>query len=100
LGTAFSSGGISRDQTFAIIDTIAGTAVSPRFTDYSGSVQAVMAVDTLLSAVTGSGQSGAPESIRADINAAYRAVRDPNAYRPREFRAALGRAATAIRRLK
>jgi hypothetical protein len=101
LGTAFS-GGISRNQTFAIIDTIAGNAVSPRFTDYSGSVQAVMAVDTLLSALVNSGElsGGAAESIRADINLAYRAVRDPNAYQPRDFRASLGRAAAAIRKLR
>ena len=102
LGSAFSTAGISRAQTFAIIDAIAGAAVSPRFTDYSGSVQAVMAVDTLLSALVGSGDAsaGAADSIRADINAAYRAVRDPNAYRPREFRASLGRAAAAIARLE
>jgi hypothetical protein len=101
LGTAFS-GGISRDQSFAIIDTIAGNAVSPRFTDYSGSVQAVMAVDTLLSALVNSGEvsGGAAGSIRADINLAYRAVRDPNAYQPRDFRASLGRAAAAIRKLR
>jgi hypothetical protein len=101
LAGAFS-GGVSRDQTFAIIDTIAGNAVSPRFTDYSGSVQAVMAVDTLLSALVNSKQvgSGAAESIRADINLAYRAVRDPNAYQPRDFRASLGRAAAAIRKLR
>jgi len=101
LAGAFS-GGVSRDQTFAIIDTIAGNAVSPRFTDYSGSVQAVMAVDTLLSALVNSKEvsSGAAESIRADINLAYRAVRDPNAYRPRDFRASLGRAAAAIRKLR
>jgi hypothetical protein len=102
LGTAFSTAGIDRAQTFAIIDTIAGNAVSPRFTDYSGSVQAVMAVDTLLSALVSSGAASAAgaDSIRADINGAYRAVRDPNAYQPREFRASLGRAAAAIRRLK
>lgn len=101
LAGAFS-GGVSRDQTFAIIDTIAGNAVSPRFTDYSGSVQAVMAVDTLLSALVNSKQvgGGSAESIRADINLAYQAVRDPNAYRPRDFRASLGRAAAAIRKLR
>ncbi|HEX8262766.1 MAG TPA: multiheme c-type cytochrome [Allosphingosinicella sp.] len=88
--------GVSRDQVFAIIDSIAGDAISPRFTDYTGSVQAVMAVDTLFSSLG----AGAPESIRADINGAYRAVRDPNAYDPREFRASLGRAAAAIRKLK
>lgn len=88
--------GVTRAQVFEIIDSIAGDAISPRFTDYAGSVQAVMAVDTLLSSLG----PGAPDSIRADINAAYRAVRDPNAYDPREFRASLGRAAAAIRKLR
>jgi hypothetical protein len=102
LGTAFSTAGISRAATFQIIDTIAGNAVSPRFTDYSGSVQAVMAVDTLLSALVSSGAASndSANAIRVDINEAYRAVRDPNAYSPREFRASLGRAAAAIRRLR
>jgi len=90
------SRGVTRAQVFEIIDSIAGNAISPRFTDYAGSVQAVMAVDTLLSSLG----PGAPESIRADINSAYQAVRDPNAYDPREFRASLGRAAAAIRKLK
>jgi hypothetical protein len=94
--------GVSRAQTFEIIDTIAGTAIAPRFTDYAGSVQAVMATDTLLSALVSSGAvgSGSVTGIRADINSAYQAVREPNEYRPREFRAALGRAAAAIRRLR
>ena len=101
LAGAFS-GGVSRDQVFAIIDTIAGNAVSPRFTDYAGSVQAVMAVDTLLSALVNSREvsEGSAQSIRADINLAYRAVRDPNAYQPRDFRSSLGRAAAAIRKLR
>jgi hypothetical protein len=90
------SRGVTRAQVFEIIETIAGNAISPRFTDYSGSVQAVMAVDTLFSSLG----TAAPESIRADINLAYRAVRDPNAYDPREFRSSLGRAAAAIRKLK
>jgi hypothetical protein len=90
------SRGVTRAQVFEIIDSIAGNAISPRFTDYAGSVQAVMAVDTLFSSLG----TSAPESIRADINLAYRAVRDPNAYDPREFRSSLGRAAAAIRKLK
>jgi hypothetical protein len=98
----FSTAGVTRAQTFAIIDTIAGNAVSQRFTDYEGSVQAVMAVDTLLSALANAGQVRVADTkpIRGDIELAYRAVRDPNAYDPREFRAALGRAAAAIRRLQ
>jgi hypothetical protein len=102
VGNALAANGVGRTQVFEIIDTIAGNAVSPRFTDYEGSVQAVMAVDTLLSALVNAGQAdrGAANAIRGDINLAYQAVRDPNAYDPREFRASLGRAAAAIRRLR
>ena len=94
---------MGRDQTFAIIDAITSEAISPRFTDYAGSVQAVMATDTLLSSLVNDGDGLAGQCrdrIRADINIAYRAVRDPNAYSPGEFRASLGRAAAAIRRLR
>jgi hypothetical protein len=102
VGDTFAARGVSRAQLFEIIDSIAGNAVSPRFTDYEGSVQAVMAVDTLLSALVNSGGAGASAAgaIRGDINLAYQAVRDPNAYAPGEFRQSLGRAAEAIRRLK
>ena len=102
LATAFSGTQLSRAQTFAIIDTITSQAISPRFTDYAGSVQAVMATDTLLSALVDEGEVSerAANGIRTDINSAYRAVRDPNAYSPGDFRAALGRAAAAIRRLR
>jgi len=102
LSEAFSSAPMGRDTTFAIISTITGEAVSPRFTDYAGSVQAVMATDTLLSALVNQGHVpvAAANNIRVDINAAYRAVHDPNAYDPGGFRASLGRAAAAIRRLR
>lgn len=102
LAAAFSTATVSRQTTFAIIDSITSEAISPRFTDYAGSVQAVMATDTLLSALVQQGEvpEGTANSIRSDINQAYRAVRDPNAYSPGEFRASLGRAATAIRRLR
>ena len=102
LADAFGRANMGRDQAFAVIEAITSNAVSARFTDYAGSVQAVMATDTLLSALVNSGQinTAAAEAIRADINLAYRAVRDPNAYQPREFRASLGRAASAIRRLR
>jgi hypothetical protein len=102
LGDAFANASMGRAQTFAIIDAITGTATQERYTDYAGSVQAVMATDTLLSALVNTGEinKGAADAIRSDINIAYRAVRDPNEYQPREFRASLGRAASAIRRLK
>lgn len=99
---AFSSATVSADTTFAIIDTITAEAIRDRFTDYAGSVQAVMATDTLLSALVSRDRVSvsAANAIRVDINSAYRAVRDPNAYDPGGFRASLGRAAAAIRRLR
>jgi hypothetical protein len=102
LADAFSRASIGRNQVFQIIDTITSNAISERFTDYAGSVQAVMATDTLLSSLVSMGQvtPQAADGIRGDINSAYQAVRDPNVYQPREFRASLGRAASAIKRLR
>jgi hypothetical protein len=102
LADAFASAPMGRDQAFAIIEAITGAALRERFTDYAGSVQAVMATDTLLSALVNQGevQPGAAQTIREDINSAYRAVHDPNDYDPAGFRASLGRAAAAIRRLR
>ena len=102
LASAFSNASFARAETFAIVDAVTTGATAARFTDYQGSVQAVMATDTLLSALVNAGQVGAGSaaSIRGDINVAYQAVRDPNDYRPLEFRAALARAAGAIRALR
>jgi len=102
LANAFAGASFGRDQSFAIIDAVASGAIMPRYTDYEGSVQAVMATDTLLNALVSQGtlSEASVGGIRSDINIAYNAVREPNAYRPAEFRAALGRAAAAIRRLR
>ena len=102
LADAFAGAEMGPATTFAIIDAIAGTALRERFTDYAGSVQAVMATDTLLSALVNQGRisAAAAAGIRTDINAAYRAVHDPNDYDPAGFRTSLGRAAAAIRRLR
>ncbi len=102
LSDAFSAANFDRGRTMAIVETIAGQAISPRFTDYTGSAQSVMAIDTLLNAMVSAGQvaSGAAQSIRGDINRAYAAVRDPNDYRPLDFRRALGSAVRTIRTLR
>lgn len=102
LANAFASATFSRQQNFAIIDAVSSEAIRPRYTDYEGSVQAVMATDTLLNAMVSQGTLNESQvgGIRADINAAYAAVREPNAYRPLEFRRALGRASAAIGRLR
>lgn len=96
-GRAFAS-----IDAFRVIAIIAGDATAPRFTDYAGSVQAVMAVDTLLNALVREGRvtQGAAAGIRGDIARAYKAVEEPNAYRPSDFRAALRSASVAIGRLQ
>ena len=98
LADAFAAGGMRGDMAFAIVREIAGSAISPRFTDYEGSVQAVMAIDTLLNSLVKSGRVtvGAAAGIRADVNRAYAAVKEPNSYRPGDFRASLGSAARDI----
>ena len=102
LADRFGNASISSAETLRIINTVATGAVSQRFTDYEGSVQAVMAMDTLLSAlvVQGAVGRGEADAIRPAINRAYAAVRDANAYDPAGFRSALGSAASAIQRLK
>ena len=89
-------------DAFAVIEAIAGRATSDRFTDYAGSAQAVMAVDTLLNALVREGRItvGAAAGIRANINRAYDAVRSPETYNPVRFRAALGQAAGAVGALR
>lgn len=102
LSDALAARASSGDDAFTVIATIAGEATRPRFTDYAGSVQAVMAVDTLLNALVREGRVtvGAAAGIRANINRAYAAVAAPGAYRPDEFRGALGQAAGAIGALR
>ncbi len=102
LAASFAAAAFSRAETFAIVDAVTSGATAARYTDYEGSVQAVMATDTLLSALVNAGQVGAGSAaaIRGDINRAYQAVRDPNDYRPLEFRTALASAAGAIRALR
>ena len=102
LADSFSRTSFTKAQTFAIMQTIAGEAISPRFTDYEGSVQAVMAIDTLLNGLVNQGQvsAAAAASLRVQINQAYAAVAEPNGYRPLEFRRALGGAVRTIRTLQ
>jgi len=102
LADAIGHAQIGRSESFAIIDSIAGSAIAPRFTDYEGSAQAVMAVDTLLNALVHQGYVSADRArgARGAIDRAYKAVANSNNYRPAEFRTALGQAAASIRALK
>ena len=102
LSAALAQSGNSGGDAFRIIAAIADKTTAPRFTDYEGSAQAVMAVDTLLNALVREGQItvGAAAGIRADINRAYSAVASPQSYNPAQFRAALGQAARSIGALR
>lgn len=102
LSNALAARGYNSNDAFTVVATIAGRATRPRFTDYAGSVQAVMAIDTLLNALVRDGRvsSGAAAGIRSNINRAYAAVAEPNAYRPAQFRRSLSAAAGAIGALR
>ena len=102
LSNSLSQRAYGNADAFKVIEIIGSNATRPRFTDYSGSVQAVMAIDTLLNGLVTSRAvtPGAAAGIRASINRAYAAVEEPNAYKPDDFRTALAAATTAIRRLR
>lgn len=102
LSDALSARSYGGAEAFKVVGMIAGEATAPRFTDYAGSVQAVMAIDTLLNALVKEGRitSGAAAGIRGDIARAYKAVEEPGSYRPADFRTALKSAAGAIGRLQ
>src|SRR3546814_10832323 len=78
LKAAFASRGFSGTDAFALVDAIAAKTINDRFTDYAGSTQAVMGVDTLLGAMVSSGRItvGAAAGIRANVDRAYAAVKD------------------------
>jgi hypothetical protein len=98
LSDALSQRGYGAGDAFRVVEAIADRTTSPRFTDYAGSAQAGMAIDTLLNAMVREGRVtvGAAAGIRAAINRAYAAVESPESYNPAGFRAALGQAARNI----
>jgi hypothetical protein len=102
LSRVMSASGYGGDTAFTVISQISGKAIAPRFTDYTGSAQAVMAIDTLLNSLVRQGRItvGAAAGIRANINRAYAAVGSPDSYDPPAFRAALGSAARSIEALR
>lgn len=102
LSDVMARSGYGGDTAFKVISAISSKAISPRFTDYAGSSQAVMAMDTLLNGLVREGRVtvGAAAGIRANINRAYAAVSSPASYNPAAFRAALGQAANSIAALR
>lgn len=102
LANTFSTHAFNREETVAILQQVAGDAQAGRYTDYTGSAQAVMAIDTLLNALVAAGQVDGAKvaSLRPEIDRAYRAVSDPSSYRPAEFNISLARIAAAVGTLR
>src|SRR3546814_15870267 len=67
LKAAFASRGFSGTDTFALVDAIAAKSVGARFTDYAGSSQAVMGIDTLPGAMVASGRKIGRASCRERV---------------------------------
>ncbi|MDB5479485.1 MAG: hypothetical protein JWO83_538 [Caulobacteraceae bacterium] len=101
LSNTFAAREFGRAEILGILGRVISDAQGARYTDYAGSAQAVMAIDTLLNALVTSGEVDAARAraLRPEIDRAYRAVNDPNGYRPAEFRAAIARIALAARTL-
>lgn len=101
LARRFAGTSFDRAQTFALIDAVlVGNA--PAYTDYQGGAQAVMAADTLLSALVTAGQvdRGAAMALRPDLDRAYAQARNANLWDPAAFRATLAQVAGRVRGLK
>ncbi|WP_426166978.1 multiheme c-type cytochrome [Sandarakinorhabdus sp. DWP1-3-1] len=101
LAAAFETSRFDKAQTLAMLDAVlVGSAGA--YTDYQGGAQAVMAADTLLSALV-SGRHidrAAADAIRPDLDRAYAAARDANRWQPAVFRSALAGVATRVRALQ
>lgn len=101
LARRFAAARFDRGQTFALIDAVlVGNAAA--YTDYQGGVQAVMAADTLLSALVTAGQvdRSAAQMLRPDLDRAYALARDANRWDAPAFRASLAQIAGRVRGLK
>lgn len=101
LAAAFDRARFDRAQTFQMLEAVlVGNAGS--YTDYQGGAQAVMAADTLISALVSSRavDRSAALGLRPDLDRAYAAARDANRWQPGEFRAALAAVAGKVRGLK
>jgi hypothetical protein len=102
LADDFAAHRFSRDEVFAILDQLTGDAVAARYTDYAGAEQAVMAIDTLRSALVADQMVSLAQakSVGPQIAELYDDVKDFNSYRPAEFRKSLERVAAALKGLK
>lgn len=101
LAAALAAHSFTRAEAFAALDAVLDGA-GPRYTDYQGGAQAVMAADTLLNALVAQGQVNGPaaRALRPQLDRLYAEVRDTNNWRPAEFRAAMRQLGDAVGKLK
>jgi hypothetical protein len=102
LADAFAAHSFSRGDTLAIFQAVLTGDAAARYTDFAGASQAVMAADTLLNALVAQGAVDRAEAakLRPDLDRAYQAVRDANAFRPADLRLAFQQAAEKVRAFK
>ena len=99
LSSSLAAKPFTRDETTGILQAIVSEALAPRYSDYAGGAQAVMAIDTLVKGMIASGQMEASraKALRPDIDRAYQAVDEPSKYDPATFRASLTRISATLR---
>jgi hypothetical protein len=97
LADSFAARAFSRADTMAALRDVLQDS-DARYTDYAGGAQAVMATDTLLNAMVSAGQLSPQQAngVRPQIDRLYADVRDPNAWHPAEFRAAMQALAVSV----
>lgn len=102
LRAALTASPFDRAEIFAILDDLLSGPSLARYTDEQGGAQAMMSVDTLLTALIKSGgvDEGRAARLRPDIEAAYQALKDPNLYHPADFRQKLIKIAMGVRSLR
>jgi hypothetical protein len=100
LATGLAARNFGRADSLAALQNVLAES-DARYTDYAGGAQAVMAADTLVSAMVSAGQLSRQQAngVRPQLDRLYADVRDPNAWQPAEFRAAMQDLAAAVRRL-
>ena len=97
----FNTAEFDRAATLEILRRVVDDAIAQQYTNYAGAEQAVIAVDTLLSAMIAQNRLKASQAkaLRPDIDAAYAATSSPNTYDQTRFRQALGRISASLARV-
>jgi hypothetical protein len=95
---AFNAAAINADRADVALRAVVDGAQAERYTSYAAAEQAVMAIDSLTrsGADMGGARAARAQRLRGPIDAAYRAVSDPNAYDVEAFKSALADIAAGL----